>query len=354
MGFIDKASSLLNRRFWKASPDAVLNQSEALKAANKPIEAFKLLDRKARRTGDRQLLRALTTLRRDAAVAAAQEATPRADWPPKLADPFPGGESIPEIGRQELNSVTMGGAILHHGSVLVRGLLDPAEATAFAEQIETLFADYDAWVAGTPRDESLLIPFDGSDDDPLMNTRPWNREGGGIWAADSPVLLDCLLELYERYGLIAAIEQYLGERPVASVGKTVLRRVYPSNAGDFHQDGAFLGKDVRTINVWIALSDCGIDAPGLEIVDRRLPGVVETGTGDAIFDWSVGREVARDANAGKAFARPAFKAGDALIFDQFMLHSTSYAPTMTTRRFALESWFFAPSASPADQIPLFI
>lgn len=354
MGFIDRANALLGRRPKPMTPDEALGRSEELDRNGQPFEAVELLRREARRTGDARLLKALTTQRRRAAETAEAQARPRADWPPEFPDPFPGLIGIPEIERHALSTEMMGGAILHHGSVLVRGLLSREEAGAFAGQIDDLFADYDAWAAGTPREGSPLIPMEIDESEPLGPTRPWNREGGGIWAADCPALLDRLLHLYDRHGLIAAIEGYLGERPVISVGKTVLRRVDPTHPGDFHQDGAFLGRNVRTINAWIALSDCGVDSPGLEVVDRRLPGIVETGTGDAIFDWSVGRNVAREANDGRPFARPAFKAGDALIFDQLMLHATSYGPAMDRRRFALESWFFAPSAAAPEQIPLVI
>lgn len=351
LGVIDKVMARLGRHL---TPDESLLRCAELSRRGKPIEAFHLLQREADRSGNQQLLKALTALRRPAAVAAAEAARPRSDWPPALADPFPGQIGIPEITRDKLSAETMGGAILHHGSILVRGMLDRDEATSFAHKIDDLFIDYDAWSVGDQRADSPLQPFEMANSDTIAGTRPWNRATGGVFAADCPQMLGDLVRLYERYGLIAAIKDYLGERPVLTVGKTVFRRADPSNPGDFHQDGAFLGKDVRTINVWIALSDCGMDSPGLEIVDRRLPGIVPPGTGDAFFEWSVGRGVAKQANDGQPFARPVFKAGDALIFDQLMLHATSHSPEMDRQRFALEAWFFAPSASAVDQIPIFI
>ena len=44
--------------------------------------------------------------------------------------------------------------------------------------------------------------------------------------------------------------------------------------------------------------------------------------------------------------------GRALLFDDVFLHRTAVAPGLTTDRYAIESWFFAPSTYPADQIPL--
>jgi hypothetical protein len=52
--------------------------------------------------------------------------------------------------------------------------------------------------------------------------------------------------------------------------------------------------------------------------------------------------------------RPVFEAGEALLFDELFLHSTAADPSMAGSRYAVESWFFAPSAypDPDDQVPL--
>ena len=43
--------------------------------------------------------------------------------------------------------------------------------------------------------------------------------------------------------------------------------------------------------------------------------------------------------------------GDVLIFDHMFLHRTAVAPAMHRDRYALETWFFAPSRYPESQIP---
>jgi hypothetical protein len=126
-------------------------------------------------------------------------------------------------------------------------------------------------------------------------------------------------------------------------------------AADWHQDGAFLGADVRTINVWLSLSDCGIEAPGLDVVARRLPYVMQSGTHGACFDWSVGPGmIGLLEQGGVQVVSPEFAAGDALLFDHLMLHRTGIRPGMTKSRWAIESWFFAPSTFPMDQAPIVI
>ena len=50
--------------------------------------------------------------------------------------------------------------------------------------------------------------------------------------------------------------------------------------------------------------------------------------------------------------RPLFAPGDVLLFDHLFLHRTASEPTMTDTRYAIESWFFAPSAYPEKQVPI--
>ena len=122
--------------------------------------------------------------------------------------------------------------------------------------------------------------------------------------------------------------------------------------GDWHQDGAFLGAGIRTVNVFLSLSPCGEAAPGLDVVPRRVDHIVETGTHGAWFDWSVGPELVERIAADAGVVRPIFEAGDALLFDELFLHQTASDPAMPKPRFAVESWFFGASAFPADYAPV--
>ena len=161
-----------------------------------------------------------------------------------------------------------------------------------------------------------------------------------------------VLEAFEEIGLAEPLTGYLGERPSLSVKKWTLRRVPTTSGTNWHQDGAFLGDDIRTVNVWLTLSRCGDIAPGLDVVARRFDRLAETGTSGAYFDWSVGDSVVRDVADGAPILRPVFGPGDALFFDNMFLHRTAADPAMTEPRYAIESWFFAPSRYPDDQVPL--
>ena len=115
---------------------------------------------------------------------------------------------------------------------------------------------------------------------------------------------------------------------------------------------AFMGADIRSLDIWLSLSHCGDDAPGLDIVPRRLDEIVPTGTDGAFFDWAVSPAVAQETAGAGGTVRPIFEPGDVLIFDELCLHSTALDPSMSRTRYAVESWFFGPSAFPGDYTPL--
>jgi hypothetical protein len=282
----------------------------------------------------------------------------RKPWPPNLPDPQPdwsGG--LPEVNRERLSGDVIGGSILHHGSLLVRGLIDERGVRRLVGVLERAFEDAAAALQGKePRPDSYFSRYPlGADSEMTEEGRVLVMRDGGVWTADSPPALDAVIQELRRAGVVDAIEDYLGEPSLLSVGKSTLRRVPPTSSSGWHQDGAFLGPEIRTVNCWIALTDCGEDAPGLDIYPRRLNEVLsETGARDADYDWSAGDSVIEELaqRTGAPIASPRFKAGDAMFFDQLCLHRTGVRPGMTKDRLAIESWLFAGSTFPMKQIPL--
>jgi len=104
--------------------------------------------------------------------------------------------------------------------------------------------------------------------------------------------------------------------------------------------------------VWVALSRCGDVAPGMDLVPRRLDGIAPAGTEGAVFEWSVSQAVAEEAAGEAGIVRPVFEPGDVLLFDELFLHATAATPEMTQPRYAVECWFFGPSAFPEGYAPL--
>ena len=158
-------------------------------------------------------------------------------------------------------------------------------------------------------------------------------------------------------GLVQVVGPHFGEPAVLSVRKWVLRCVEPDNGAEsgWHQDGRFLGDEsIRTVNLWIALSDCGdgADAPGIEIVAANDREIYPTGTHGAVFDWIVGQELVDELGQTRPVVCPRFAAGDAIFFDHYNLHRTGFGLSHSENRYAVESWFFAGSTAPTKQQPL--
>jgi Phytanoyl-CoA dioxygenase (PhyH) len=266
--------------------------------------------------------------------------------------------SLPTVSADGLSAETIADGVLRHGCLLVRGLVPPDRTESLIAGIDRVFEGRDAHAAGAPSEETTPW-FEPFEPDPEYATsvamgRGFVNKGSGTWIADSPRLLFQLLEAFEDIGLREKITAYLGERPAISLNKGTLRRVPPEGGTEWwHQDGAFLGKDIRSLNVWVALTACGRDAPGMDLFAKRLDGIVEPGKRGADFDWSLSDEEVRELD-GDAIVRPIFEPGDALLFDHLFLHRTGTDPGMTETRYATETWFFAPSAypDPSAQVPL--
>jgi len=143
----------------------------------------------------------------------------------------------------------------------------------------------------------------------------------------------------------------LGGQPVVAIERCWVRRQYapdrapPTHAPHaWHQDGALcfdflaaagsprVDMPLAMTTSWIALTACGDDAPGLELVVHdggRLLGL------DEITESAI-----RQRHAAADFWRPTMQAGDALVFDGGVLHRTHVTPAMRADRTSLEIRFF--------------
>jgi hypothetical protein len=334
-------------------PSASLGKADTLLAEGKPREAIDLLSAANRRHRDAAIEQRLVQVRH-AAFAVIDRPSGREEWPPSVEELFPVTGHPPEIFGADLTAEVLGSGILRHGCLLVRGLVPPSRVEPLVSAIDKALESYDAHRDGTPVSQTApwFVPFKPGAGYRVGHGRQWVRDGGGAWTVDSPRTLFDLIETFQDVGLDRALTDHLGERPALSVKKCTLRRVPIDTSADWHQDGAFLGAGIRTVNVWLSLSHCGDDAPGLDLVPRRLDNIVETGTHGAQFDWSVGPELVERVAGDVGVVRPIFEPGDALLFDDFFLHQTGVSPGMTNERYAIESWFFAPSTYPNDQIPI--
>ena len=317
-------------------------------------EAIDALTEQNRRSRSVQVERRLIELRHEAFFATTHD-TPEGQWPPSSDDLFGVLDGIPDIDAADFGVSTLRAGILGHGSLIVRGLFDQDRCARLRDAIPLALGAFDDALGGVSGAEHSpwywpLKPTQGSE----IAERSWVRESGGLYAVDSPRIFFDLVEALESTPVPSVLTAHFGERPAFSVRKTTLREVPPDTLAGWHQDGAFLGDGIRTVNVWVALSSCGIDAPSLDLVPRRLDHIVPTGVDGAVFDWSVSDKSAEQAADGREIVRPIFEPGDAILFDEMNLHRTGAGPGLIKPRYAIEMWFFAPSTYPMAQIPLLL
>jgi len=261
---------------------------------------------------------------------------------------LPEDQRVPDIRAADVTPGLLRAGILRDGCLLVRGLVDRVTALRFADQIERAFEERER-----NRSEAVEGYYEEFEPEPPFRAphREWIKEGGGLLAADSPQLNFEMMEMFEQASVPELVADYLGEPAAMSLNKTTLRKAEPSVVGAWHQDGAFMG-DVRSINLWLSLSRCGDEAPGLEIVPRRLDHLVETGGEGTMIANQVSEATAEKAAGEIGTVRPIFEPGDAMFFDELFLHQTGSDPSMPNPRYAIESWFFAASAFPGDYAPI--
>jgi hypothetical protein len=328
-----------------------LATAERLQSEGRMTDAIGVLTEAGRQDPSPAVERTLVKLRHDAFAPR----TPAPDLAPAVTAVTDAPGPLPELRPDQLDIDALRSGMERHGCVLIRGLLPPDVVATLKDGIDAAFAAFDAGVEGAPvaETEPWYVPFEPNPGAyRIGGRRKWMREGGGIWTVDSPRMLFLLIEVIRDLGLDRLAEQFLGERPALSANKCNLRMAAPGNCGDWHQDGAFLDGVVRSLNVWMALTPCGTNAPTMDIVPRRLDDLARTGTEGTYFDWAVAPDVAVEAAGDVGIVRPSFDAGDVMLFDHLFLHRTAASVDMPDVRYAIETWLFAPSNYPAGQIPL--
>jgi hypothetical protein len=325
-------------------------EAERLVAAGRLPDAVDRLAAACRASADPALAIRLVDLRQEAAHSYVP-GPGRSPWPPACGDSFPhlsGG--LPEIGIRGLTSDVLGGAVAHHGALIVRGTFDDSRVRRSVDVIDNAQA-----AGGNGSDECgdsgwyRPFPTDVRKHEVL---RAKAADAGGTWLADSPMSAAQVLDDLASAGVMDAISGHLGERPFFSLQKSVMRRIEAKDGiATWHQDGSFLDADVRTMNVWIALSRCGGDypSPGLEVIPRRLDDILPVQERPTPFAVPV--EVIGEIASETPAIRPEFAPGDAILFDERFLHRTYFGPFMSEPRYALECWFFAPSHPASGYVP---
>jgi Phytanoyl-CoA dioxygenase (PhyH) len=306
-----------------------------------------------RRAPSREAERRLVWLRHLAGIRLVDQAPADPQFAFPAADVLSAGDRLPEIPAADLTPGLIRAGLLRDGCLLVRGLVPRQAASALAEEIDQAFAQRERQDAGRSVKEGYFEEFQPHRRYGPVVGRGWIEQGGGLLAADAPTLHFEMMEIFRGAQLRELVSEYLGEPALISVHKTTLRKADPSVPGAWHQDGFFMGP-VRSLNLWLSLSRCGDEAPGLDVLPRRLDHYLATNTEEAALDYTISQRKVEEAAAaaGTEVIRPIFEPGDALFFDELFLHQTGSDPAMPKPRYAVENWFFGGSTFPEEYAPI--
>jgi hypothetical protein len=251
-------------------------------------------------------LRQRVALGKEAIARAA--ALPREQRPSALApasDAFAGVTGLPEVTRDTLTAHHLASAILHHGGLVVRGLISPESVARLRSHLA--------------------------------------QKPGTCECMTADAVLD-VLSVYRDLGSI--LGDYLGEPPLALLQRTKVKRDMQQFGLRWHQDAPLFGGERRAANFWTALTPVGAECPGLSLLPIRMTRVIAP-------DYDLGDP--KDRRGDEAFlelasvaapASPVLAAGDAIVFDEMTLHETQALPWKFPYREVAVTWFFAASRFP--------
>jgi hypothetical protein len=267
-----------------------------------------------------------------------------------VPDPFPGRTGVIEINGRDLDRELVAGTVRAHGCLLVREFLPPETVQMLLERVEAVFAAWDRWPTATAAEKVELArvyePYVPDADLALMlDVIRSNRDRERIMLADSPSVHFDVCEALDACGVRDLLEAYFGDTPAMTVTKSAMHRMsLRDNVLGFHQDTAVFDNVARgAMNFWIALTACGVDAPGLEVLPMRLNAPLERTHGRMAVDPAL------IDSLGVPTVIPRFEPGDALVFDEFLVHRTAMAPQMSNVRYSLENWFFTAASLPPSE-----
>jgi len=251
----------------------------------------------------------------------------------------------PIIEAKDLTSPLFAALMRRHSCLMVRGLLGMADTLKLRAIAARTYEIYDRTYleteSGAKPSEANFIAPDAYG--PSRAHLKHFRDFGSLVLSFCPIATGAVTPMLSHSVMRQCVEDYFGAPIGLSINSSSVRL---SERGStirrvFHQDGNFLGgEDAETINCWIALDPCGVNAPSMEVFPQRVEGLLPAGVDGAIVAWEIAEEtVYRRLGKENAWI-PEFRPGDAFLFDHTHVHRTHNSPTMTKDRFAMECWMF--------------
>jgi hypothetical protein len=111
----------------------------------------------------------------------------------------------------------------------------------------------------------------------------------------------------------------------------------------YHQDSRILARLAPhlgplpvLINLWIPFEDCGVDRPGLELVNRPTAKLLPAVSAQHPVYGGMGVEIAPETVGFSDLWHPPFAAGDFFLFKGTTVHRTHVTPAMTHERISAD------------------
>ncbi|MCX2974687.1 hypothetical protein EYC87_13925 [Halieaceae bacterium IMCC8485] len=248
---------------------------------------------------------------------------------PNYRDLFPQENGLLEISAAEFGVSQLAAGLLYQGCLLVRGLYS-------LKQVERLLA--------------------------VAESQEYaNREDNGPLGCTAHTLFD-LLEVYRECGLLDVVREYLDGEPLLFGERTKLRHHRADRdkfaAIPWHQDVNFFGQKSYGVNCWAAVTSCGVDNPGLNIIPRRIEERLGWAEGKGIAPLDYGRampeELFAEVTRHHAPVNIELEPGDAVFLDEMSVHQTALKPWKLREQIVTISWFFRASGFPEWGTPLIV
>ncbi len=188
-----------------------------------------------------------------------------------------------------------------------------------------------------------------------------NQGDTGVLGCSTSTLFE-LLDIYRECGLLRVVSDYLDGEPLMFGERAKLRHHRAERdkyaAIPWHQDVNFFGKQSGAVNCWAAVTPCGRDNPGLDIIpwhpEERLGWDEADGLAPLDYGRGMPEGLLEEITARYPPVKVELEPGDAVLFDEMTVHQTALQRWERREQLVTISWFFRAAGFPDWGTPLLV
>jgi len=213
------------------------------------------------------------------------------------------------------------------GHALLRQTLNKDDLSNYGKTVENYFKDFDRRRnIGTASEEEIQM-YDRYGNFCLTNL------------IVSDFCSNCIFDLVANSAIPEILEKLFNEKPVIPLQHVLVRKYHAINSYQnilpFHQDIQAVDKRA-SVTSWIPFNECGTEAPGLELVGKRVTGRLPT---SKTSKFNLGAEITENYIMSlyqDDLIHPTFSLGDAILFLNTTPHRSYVTPAMSKPRYSVE------------------